>query len=214
MRCFLFAKMLLASPARLNIPSLTAALLTSAAGFASHAHANYVCVNGPITSCVWMGGNQGGGKSKQDEPPGAVRGPLPKISTHVAVVLHPDADDPWAIWNTPHENAKERALAACEAAMQDKRCYLAAAGVNSTVVVGYLNNHLMDAAWGETPERAKRNLKEKCGEGENRCLVGAVFTAKHDIHLAGFDINTATYFPTRQTVRLKRQNALRPQPSR
>jgi hypothetical protein len=132
------------------------------------------------------------------------------MATHVAVVLHPDSDDPWAIWNTPYEDAKDRALAACEAAMQDKKCVLAAAGVNSTVVVGYLNNHLVDAAWGETLKRARENLRQKC----DKCLVGAVFTAKPDINLGGVDLSTMTYFPTKQTVRLKSQNLLQPIPVR
>jgi hypothetical protein len=48
----------------------------------------------------------------------------------------------------------------------------------ATVVVGTLNSHLADAAWDETTQRAKENLKKDCGNADHRCSAGAVFTAR------------------------------------
>lgn len=135
---------------------------------------------------------------------------LPTVDTYIAVVLHPDADDPWAIWNTQDKNVGKRVLEACEAAMNDKKCKIVGEGKNTAVAIGYKNNHLVDAATGKDPYAAKDNLKKKCG---NDCGVGAVFAAHPVIRTDFVDADIKGYLPTKEAVRLKSQNALNLQPA-
>lgn len=130
---------------------------------------------------------------------------LPKVDTYIAVVLHPEADDPWAIWNTQDKNVGKRVLEYCEQAMGDKKCKIVAEGKNTAVAIGYKNNHLVDTATGKDPYAAKENLKKKCGSD---CLVGAVFAAHPVIQTDWVDVDIKGYLPTKEAVRLKNQNAL------
>lgn len=134
---------------------------------------------------------------------------LPTVDTYIAVALHPEADDPWAIWNTQDQNVSTRVLNACEEVMKDKRCTIVGEGKNIAVAIGYKSNHLMDAASGKDPWAAKENLKKKCGSD---CLVGAVFAAHPVIRTDWADADIKGYLPTKETVRLKSQNALNLQP--
>lgn len=129
---------------------------------------------------------------------------LPTVDTYIAVALHPDADEPWAIWNTQDENVSKRVLEACKEAMKDKKCKIVGKGKNTAVAIGYVNNHIADTATGETPWIARKNLKEKC----SNCVMGAVFAAHPVIQTDWVDVDIKGYLPTKETVRLKSQNAL------
>ena len=129
---------------------------------------------------------------------------LPTVDTYIAVALHPDADDPWAIWNTQDENVSKRVLEACKEAMRDKKCKIVGKGKNTAVAIGYVNNHLADTATGETPWIARKNLKEKC----SNCVMGAIFASHPVIQTDFIDVDIKGYLPTKETVRLKSQNAL------
>lgn len=186
-------------------------------GAPSPGWANYICPNGATRPgerqvgmtqsgpgmaaapvCV-MDQTQGDSETGEDQPP-ARMGSLEKIDTYIAVALHPEANEPWAIWNNPYseDNAKERVLAACSAAMGEG-CELVAAGRNSAVALGYVGVQLAEAAWGETPSEASKNVLAKCREHGLRCKVEVVFSTRQDFDLST-DMST-TYYPTSETVK-------------
>jgi hypothetical protein len=149
---------------------------------------------------------QGG---RQQTEPKSVMPPrvFKKMDTTVVVVMHPDADDPWMIWDTFLPDAREKALAACEQAMQDKKCEVREEGKNIAVALVYKDYHLVDAVAGKDKATAKENARKKCG---NDCLIDSIIVATPQYYYGGIDTDTKTYFPTKEKVRLKTQNALKP----
>lgn len=159
-----------------------------------------------------MSGSRGPATNNQDivdqmrnkDPDPNAPAVLPTVDTYIAVVLHPDADEPWAIWNTQDKDVGKRVLDACKEAMGDKKCKVTAQGKNTAVAIGYVNNHLTETATGETPWIARKNLKEKC----SNCVMGVVFAAHPVIRTDFVDADIKGYLPSKEAVRLKSQNLL------
>lgn len=142
---------------------------------------------------------QGNGESQPNQP--LFPRSIPKIDTYIAVALHPEANEPWAIWNNPYseKDAKERVLAACNKAMGGN-CVIVGSGKNSSVALGYLGNILTEAALGETPEQAAKNVLTKCSDKGNKCKALIVFTTRPNLDLS--TDSSSTYYPTSTNVRL------------
>lgn len=154
-----------------------------------------------VPMCEKAGGtSQRNGQSPPKNPQLPTRR-FPTIDTYIAVALHPDANEPWAIWNNPYseKDAKERALAACNKAMGGN-CVIAGSGKNSSVAIGYLGNILTEAAWGETPEKAAKNVLKKCSDKGNQCKALVVFSTPPNLDLS--TDTSSTYYPTSTSVKL------------
>jgi hypothetical protein len=155
--------------------------------------------NGTMPVCERIGTADG---NADDGPSSMTRGALREVGTYIAVVLHPEANEPWAVWNDPRseEHAKERALTACSAAMGDG-CTIVASGQNASVALAYVGNQLAEAVLGDTRIQASQNALEKCRESGLRCKVEYVFSATPDMDMGGIDLSSASYLPTRENVK-------------
>jgi Domain of unknown function (DUF4189) len=131
------------------------------------------------------------------------RGPAPSsgprvpryIDNYIAVAWHPKANDVWATWNHRTEaKSTETALNACTEVMGEG-CTIAVNGWNSSVAIARDQDNAVWQAWGNTPENARRNVLNACGEKKQGCQILHVFTAEPIVRRGIFTKKQKNYFP-------------------